>query len=104
MQSVLLSTTVNPINLSIKKHIKSEIYSPIIFPSVKSKSKYRDVYVKNSNNEHVIIAVNALAYISIMYYSYHMHNKHLTDIKILEKNVQMRKKKNLQYFKKNNNK
>lgn len=93
------STTINPIDLSMKTNIKSESYSPIIFPSIKSKTKYRNVYVKNNNNEHVIIAVNALAYISIMYYSYHMHNKHLTDIKILEKNVQMRKKKDLHFLK-----
>lgn len=100
MQSLLTTTTVKPKLLSIKTYIKSEKYSPIIFPCMKSKGKYRNVYVKNNNNEHMVIAVNALAYLSIMYYSYHMHNKHLTDIKILEKNIKMRKKKNIYYFEK----
>lgn len=91
MQSPLFSRPIlSSVQLSKQKYFKSKVLCPTVF-SKYYESKSRDVYVKNNFNEHVIIAANALAYISILVYSYKVHNDHLKDIKILEKTIRRKK-------------
>lgn len=99
-QSIQLSNICyNRFNLSIK----SKTFTPT-FSTSKTSFKNRSVHMKNNYNEQIVVAANTLIYLSIMYYSYRVHNKHSIDMEILEKNIQMRKKKNLRYYENKNKK